>query len=909
MNASPTNPPVEPSPPDGCATKRTEVLTVSGLKYPVNRTREIIHVRDIGLPSLTSRTLSLEHVANIYRQLDERGFEESAGLLSVVKRLASSTDDISPWVIVDGMHRLTALKRFSNDPRFATLPVSVISNSPGKPPLDSTDVIVIAAHLNVTAHLIGKQSFADRVHMTTSYLQSLAMERAEDIENSSAENFRRLASAVEAAGFLDVQSAVRNRYIRISLSFVNAPSVSALFYRLSSTANLGKGACNADNMSVGTFSNAPAAKRCIMLQAMCRRFTNMKCPALKSPFDKRFFDFVDQLISQIEKVDDVHLSYHENGRYAEAIYKAATDWPLALLKNDAMIYLKEISERVAKFRTAVLGLVAEPDAVDVPAIPGPKRLPSAECLLKVGVASAAEESPSSAEPTALAEADTFSLDCAPAPIGRHDPVGSDAIPQSSISHPAPVLISDERMQEANYPQKDIGDVLRDSNEVAGDSREPSFTYRTRSTRSTLPPALPISKEKVPSKEFSKTLSQGARRRRFRAKNSSKPGKSSAVTQTDSDDDIGVLSGGDEDADLEADEPFDDRQQNPEPLSKVDPLVEACLPKSMLTTRARWYLSREVVSAVADTLAEIISNYTRKSFASFPATPHSGNIRSRFISPETSPAIYLSKAAQSLKTEGYVVLEDILLDSTISRDIDLVLNFFASKFGGVGVTTAGDPWSNIYNTGDQHADDRAKSSRLGRMTVPRKNLADDLEVNHLHIYQAKLRVELALALLLECLDESPDSLSFPSTGSRLLLTVGAGRNDCPRQHPHVDFALPDVSGAVPWTARPNPSYFLIASGAQSFPVHVWPFSHILSTGNDEVRLKAVSRAAHSLRVDVSAYSVFIGRGDLFHAGASGSETNTTSNPTNVRLHLYAARTGSRLLDAVHLPQHCDFRFHE
>ena len=92
----------------------------------------------------------------------------------------------------------------------------------------------------------------------------------------------------------------------------------------------------------------------------------------------------------------------------------------------------------------------------------------------------------------------------------------------------------------------------------------------------------------------------------------------------------------------------------------------------------------------------------------------------------------------------------------------------------------------------------------------------------------------------------------------------------------------MSGAVPWTDRPNPSYFLIASGAQSFPVHVWPFSHILSTGNDEVRLKAVSRAAHSLRVDVSAYSVFIGRGDLFHAGASGSETNTTSNPTNVRL---------------------------
>jgi hypothetical protein len=99
------------------------------------------------------------------------------------------------------------------------------------------------------------------------------------------------------------------------------------------------------------------------------------------------------------------------------------------------------------------------------------------------------------------------------------------------------------------------------------------------------------------------------------------------------------------------------------------------------------------------------------------TPHSGNIRDRFFSPETSPSVYLSKAAHSLKTDVYVVLEDILLDSTISIDIDLVLNFFASKFGGVGLTAVGDPWSNIYNTGNQDADDRANASRLGRMTVP------------------------------------------------------------------------------------------------------------------------------------------------------------------------------------------------
>jgi hypothetical protein len=39
-----------------------------------------------------------------------------------------------------------------------------------------------------------------------------------------------------------------------------------------------------------------------------------------------------------------------------------------------------------------------------------------------------------------------------------------------------------------------------------------------------------------------------------------------------------------------------------------------------------------------------------------------------------------------------------------------------------------------------------------MTVKHRTLADDLEENDIHIYKAKLRVELALATLLECLDD-------------------------------------------------------------------------------------------------------------------------------------------------------------
>jgi hypothetical protein len=93
-----------------------------------------------------------------------------------------------------------------------------------------------------------------------------------------------------------------------------------------------------------------------------------------------------------------------------------------------------------------------------------------------------------------------------------------------------------------------------------------------------------------------------------------------LTQTERDDDVELLSGDDEeDEESEADEAFDDRQQNTGPLSKVDALVEACLPESMLTTRARWYLSREAVTAVAETLTANISKSSRKSSALFPVT--------------------------------------------------------------------------------------------------------------------------------------------------------------------------------------------------------------------------------------------------------------------------------------------------
>jgi hypothetical protein len=76
------------------------------------------------------------------------------------------------------------------------------------------------------------------------------------------------------------------------------------------------------------------------------------------------------------------------------------------------------------------------------------------------------------------------------------------------------------------------------------------------------------------------------------------------------------------------------------------------------------------------------------------------------------------------------------------------------------------------------------------------------------------------------------------------------------------------------------------------------------------VKGIRKAVPSCLVPDNGYSVIIGRGDLFHAGSSGEETNTRgSEPTNVHLHLYAARAAAELLNAVHLFENCKFEYHD
>jgi hypothetical protein len=237
--------------------------------------------------------------------------------------------------------------------------------------------------------------------------------------------------------------------------------------------------------------------------------------------------------------------------------------------------------------------------------------------------------------------------------------------------------------------------------------------------------------------------------------------------------------------------------------------------------------------------------------------------------------------------------------------------FSERFGSLD-----DPWINIINTNDARTDGMLIKRRVGRMTVSRKAITDDIEPRGLDgdetLYKKKLLVEVALGYVLERVKRQNSSrVQFPATGLRLLMTVAPRAGDCPRQTPHVDFELDDEASRD-WTPRPDPSYFMMMTGAHGMTLHVWPFSHVLGNGPAR-RVEKLSAEVPNKLVHIPPYSIFVGRGDLVHAGAADTDLNPDSRELaykhNTRVHLYAVREGYHLLDAIGLPTEFRFRYHD
>jgi hypothetical protein len=364
--------------------------------------------------------------------------------------------------------------------------------------------------------------------------------------------------------------------------------------------------------------------------------------------------------------------------------------------------------------------------------------------------------------------------------------------------------------------------------------------------------------------------------------------------------------------------FDDIQANP--LPAFSQLTSRQLPRAIHPeSRTKYYVGKATLSLMESDIRYRAASlcgpilHEEKDGSNPDETPGSFFIDPRFtVCMEIVRCTeYFSREGQALREKGYCILPGIFVAET-KKQLDELVAHFMNRFSGLGSPREqDDPWSKIYNTGEQ-VDEDSDARTPGRYTTPREWFCDKLEVARNSFYMRKQHVEAYLALLVEFLGLHPDQkerrtdtgLFFPRTGARLLMTT----EGCPRQKPHIDFSeLPRTT--KPCSLRDLPSYFLIASAADPFKICIWPYTHVMMNCSPQVQ-RDLSKSWPMTVVEVPPYSVLVVRGDLVHAGAAASDDPERNQPDrtymhNVRLHIYLVRECESLLDAVHLPSNYMF----
>jgi hypothetical protein len=260
------------------------------------------------------------------------------------------------------------------------------------------------------------------------------------------------------------------------------------------------------------------------------------------------------------------------------------------------------------------------------------------------------------------------------------------------------------------------------------------------------------------------------------------------------------------------------------------------------------------------------------------------------------------AHQGIADSGFVILDSLVPElsgaagsDTLRQCVDGVLGHFRDCFSAIGTSTccknttgAVEAWKAIRN----EPSSRTKSLRF---QSPREAITQHLEQLHPEIFAQKLIVDIFIACIVEILVHpgGHGEYSMPNSGSRLLLTAPGCRAKC-MQRDFDDRLDNDVPLPVD-----DPSYFAIVTGADAAPLLVIPGSHglvariehLLTRGSpkDRAAIEAdgIGNMAIKKTVLIKPYSVFIGRGDLVHAGAGRSPTE--KGPA-VRFHTYVMRKG-------------------
>ena len=253
--------------------------------------------------------------------------------------------------------------------------------------------------------------------------------------------------------------------------------------------------------------------------------------------------------------------------------------------------------------------------------------------------------------------------------------------------------------------------------------------------------------------------------------------------------------------------------------------------------------------------------------------------------------YLHDRKQELINKGYTMFDGLfkefggkkfhrLKSLGTHQWFDDLIKYFNNAFKR-STTTGSQDFQSIANVGDEEDKPNARQG-IGRYQSSNKCVMDHMETKENVTYAkyralADVRMGMALNMLnLSTQAHKIQAMVCPDTGSRCLVTT----KGCPRQDIHSDRDAMGAQATI--VEKKNPGYFTVATGQQAAFIWAVPGSHISIARTDQKDIFSLNAVSTAEKVRISPYSLFIGRGDLQHAGAGRNDYLTFKEP-QYRLH--------------------------
>lgn len=218
------------------------------------------------------------------------------------------------------------------------------------------------------------------------------------------------------------------------------------------------------------------------------------------------------------------------------------------------------------------------------------------------------------------------------------------------------------------------------------------------------------------------------------------------------------------------------------------------------------------------------------------------------------------------------------------------------------------WNAIFNFNPSH-DRKASTRKIGRYATTIHGMTVSIEQSENRVWAVRSRAlvdvrvgQIAAGLKIVGGSNTYNkniSVHMPRTGGRWLYTT----KNCERQRLHTDFKGLSREETISGTG--NPGYFVLCSASEEVPLWVCEYSHRLIAASSERDVCNLSRGTRVVMIKIPPLSIFVGRGDLYHAGASYDDSPSQSGL--MRYHMYLAPDDYRLSDAVNYHPHFNPRF--